>query len=142
MNDRLLTPEEVAERLRISRFTVMNYLRSGVLKGVKVGRVWRIEEEELARFRSGAKTSSEFAENEAPVVRDAPAALRAPAAKEDVDGRGLPEYDYSDERWLDADIAPPLPEWDLEAHPLPEGLPIKYIPGVGFVVEGKRRYGK
>jgi excisionase family DNA binding protein len=36
----MLTPEPVAERLQISRITVMTYLRRGLLKGHKVGRLW------------------------------------------------------------------------------------------------------
>jgi excisionase family DNA binding protein len=48
--DRLLTPEEVAERLRISHLTLGNWLRSGKLKGVKVGRLWRVRERDLEAF--------------------------------------------------------------------------------------------
>jgi excisionase family DNA binding protein len=46
----LLTPDEVAERLKISRFTVMDYLRAGRIKAVKVGRLWRIKESDLRAF--------------------------------------------------------------------------------------------
>jgi excisionase family DNA binding protein len=48
--DPVLTPEQVAERLHISRLTVGNWLRSGKLKGVKVGRLWRVRESELEAF--------------------------------------------------------------------------------------------
>ena len=48
--ERLYTPEEVAGRLHLSRLTVMDHLRAGRLRGVKVGRFWRITEEELAAF--------------------------------------------------------------------------------------------
>lgn len=48
--DLILTPEQVAERLHISRLTIGNWLRSGKLKGVKVGRLWRIRESELEAF--------------------------------------------------------------------------------------------
>ncbi len=40
----LLTPEEVARRLRISRRTVLGWLQAGRLRGVKVGNRWRVEE--------------------------------------------------------------------------------------------------
>jgi excisionase family DNA binding protein len=54
--DPVLTPEQVAERLHISRLTVGNWLRSGKLKGVKVGRLWRVRESELEAFlKEGAK---------------------------------------------------------------------------------------
>jgi excisionase family DNA binding protein len=50
MEERLLTPEQVAERLQISRLTVMGYLRAGKLKGVKVGRLWRVRERDFEAF--------------------------------------------------------------------------------------------
>ena len=40
----LLTPDEVARRLRISRRTVLGWLQAGRLQGVKVGNRWRVEE--------------------------------------------------------------------------------------------------
>ena len=46
----LLTPKEVADRLRVSEQTVLRWLRSGKLKGVKAGKLWRVEEEELEKF--------------------------------------------------------------------------------------------
>lgn len=44
---RLLTPEEAAERLRVSVRSVYTYLRSGELPGRKVGGLWRIDEHVL-----------------------------------------------------------------------------------------------
>ena len=52
-NQQLLSPEQVAERLQISRVTVMDYLRKGRLKGHRVGRLWRIKEEDLDTFLEG-----------------------------------------------------------------------------------------
>jgi excisionase family DNA binding protein len=46
----LLSPEQVAERLQVSRWTVMDYLRAGRIKGHKVGRLWRIKEQDLEAF--------------------------------------------------------------------------------------------
>jgi excisionase family DNA binding protein len=48
--DPVLTPEQVAVRLHISHLTVGNWLRSGKLKGVKVGRLWRVRERDLEAF--------------------------------------------------------------------------------------------
>ena len=48
--DQLLTPKEAAARLKISRLTIGDWLRSGKLKGVKVGRLWRVRESELEAF--------------------------------------------------------------------------------------------
>jgi len=46
----LMTPEQVAERLKISRLTVMDYLRRGLLSGVKVGRLWRVQQKDLEDY--------------------------------------------------------------------------------------------
>ena len=54
--ERVYTPDEVAERLKIARKTVMNMLRSGRLKGIRVGKFWRIRERDLQAFiESGAE---------------------------------------------------------------------------------------
>lgn len=50
MPERLLTPDQAAERLAISSKTVRNWLREGRLHGVKVGRLWRLRERELEAF--------------------------------------------------------------------------------------------
>ncbi len=46
----LLTPQETADRLRVSMKTITNWLREGRLPGVKVGPFWRIREDRLERF--------------------------------------------------------------------------------------------
>jgi len=50
MVERLLTPEEVAKKLAMSVKSVRNWLRQGKLKGIKVGRLWRIRESDLEEF--------------------------------------------------------------------------------------------
>ena len=46
--ERLLTPEEVAEILRLRRpETVREWLRDGLLPGVRVGRLWRVDSKAL-----------------------------------------------------------------------------------------------
>jgi excisionase family DNA binding protein len=59
-DQRLLTPEQVAERLQISRVTVMDFLRKGRLKGHRVGRLWRIKEEDLEAFLEGEPTEEDL----------------------------------------------------------------------------------
>ena len=50
MNDKLLTAQQVADYLQVDFRTVYTLLRSGKLKGVKVGRVWRIPQSALDEF--------------------------------------------------------------------------------------------
>jgi acetyl-CoA synthetase len=54
--DKMLKTREVAERLDVSHATVVRWIRSGELGGVKVGRVWRVYESELARYISQRST--------------------------------------------------------------------------------------
>lgn len=46
----IMTPAQVAERLQITERTVYKYLSNGELEAVKIGRVWRITEEQLQAF--------------------------------------------------------------------------------------------
>lgn len=46
----LYTPEEVADILKINPHTVRQYLRDDKLKGFKIGRSWRVKEEDLKEF--------------------------------------------------------------------------------------------
>ena len=48
--EQLLTPEAAAEKLAVSVKTVKNLLRSGKLRGVKVGNLWRLQEEALEEY--------------------------------------------------------------------------------------------
>jgi excisionase family DNA binding protein len=53
--DPLLTIRQVAERLNISAPTVGQLLRVGLLPGVRIGRVWRVPRDDLARFLAEAR---------------------------------------------------------------------------------------
>lgn len=50
MVERLLTPEEVAEALQLHHLTVLKFIRGKKLKSVKIGRLYRIREEDLEEF--------------------------------------------------------------------------------------------
>ena len=51
----LFTVAEAARYLRVHEQTVYSLLRSGRLKGVKVGREWRIHKEALDEYLKGNK---------------------------------------------------------------------------------------
>ncbi len=46
----MLTPEQVAQRCQVRPRTVLEWLRSGRLRGVKLGKLWRIEPTDLRAF--------------------------------------------------------------------------------------------
>ena len=48
--EKLLTPEDAAKALVVKPETVREWLRTGKLKGVKMGRLWRVRERDLEAF--------------------------------------------------------------------------------------------
>ena len=55
--EKFYTPKEVAEILKLSDYTIGDYIRSGKLKAIKFGRVWRISENQLKQFLESKQTS-------------------------------------------------------------------------------------
>ena len=49
-DERLLTPDEVADRLGLSPLTVGHMLRAGTLPGLKVGHLWRVRVADLDAY--------------------------------------------------------------------------------------------
>lgn len=50
MANSLLTPEQVANTLQLHHFTVLKLLRSKQLRGIKIGRRYRVRERDLDKF--------------------------------------------------------------------------------------------
>jgi len=50
VDEKIYTTEQVAKILQIHPLTVLNYIKHGKLKGVKLGRVYRIRETALQKF--------------------------------------------------------------------------------------------
>lgn len=50
MSDRVLTPEQVGKILQIHPLTVLRYIKSKQIKASRLGRVYRIKEEDVDRF--------------------------------------------------------------------------------------------
>lgn len=47
---KLYTIDEIAEILKVTQRTVYNYIKSGSLKAIKIGKYWRVRHEDLALF--------------------------------------------------------------------------------------------
>ena len=63
-DERLLTVPEVAQRLRLSTFTVREMLKDGRLRGFRLGGTksgWRVSEADLDAFIQTARSQSERA---------------------------------------------------------------------------------
>jgi excisionase family DNA binding protein len=79
--ERLLTPEQVAERLSLSVLTVRAWLRSGRLPGVKPGgKVWRVREADLDEYIRGLSQGN-GSRGDGHGRRERVAAAKADAAK-------------------------------------------------------------
>jgi len=51
--DGVLTTDEAIEYLKISKPTILKYIRIGRIKAIKAGKGWRILQSELNRFLRG-----------------------------------------------------------------------------------------
>ncbi len=49
-NERFYRIDEIAELLNVSDGAVRKWLKAGELKGIKLGRIWRIRESDLDKF--------------------------------------------------------------------------------------------
>ncbi len=50
IEDKLLTPPQVAQRLQMNERTVTQWLRQGHLRGFKIGKEWRVSARDLDNF--------------------------------------------------------------------------------------------
>lgn len=49
----LLTPQEVADLLKVTTKTIYNWIESGELKATKFGDVWRIDQSDIENKLNG-----------------------------------------------------------------------------------------
>jgi excisionase family DNA binding protein len=55
--DRYQTVHEIAERLEVSDATVRQWIKSGALRAVDIGKGWRVADTDLARFLTARETT-------------------------------------------------------------------------------------
>jgi excisionase family DNA binding protein len=56
MVNKLLTPEDVAEVLQLHHLTILKFIKKKTLKSIKLGRIYRIREEDLNEFLESQAT--------------------------------------------------------------------------------------
>lgn len=56
MIENFLTTEQVAKILQVHPFTILKFLKAGKLRGVKLGRVYRIKESDVHEFLESRMT--------------------------------------------------------------------------------------
>lgn len=55
MADRLLTIEQVAKRLQVSKMTIYRYIKTGKMTVYKIGKEYRVKESDLEKFLEGTR---------------------------------------------------------------------------------------
>lgn len=60
--EQLLTPEQVADYLQVTKRAVYEWLRTGRLKGLRAGRWWRVHPDDLQVFLEAGSGPSESSE--------------------------------------------------------------------------------
>jgi excisionase family DNA binding protein len=58
--EKVYTPEGAAEALMVSPKTIREWLRTGKLKDVKVGRLWRVRESDLQELLQKAPPKESY----------------------------------------------------------------------------------
>lgn len=73
MIERFLTTEQVANILQVHPFTILKFIREGKLKGIKLGRVYRIKESDIHEFldHASSKTKNKPSSQEKPSLNNA-----------------------------------------------------------------------
>lgn len=56
--DEVLTPDEAAQLLKVSKKTLLRHARAGDIPGVKLGRVWRFRRSELLDLVTTTRAAS------------------------------------------------------------------------------------
>ena len=59
MEEKILTPDQVAQKLQVHPFTVLKFIKQGKLKASKLGRVYRIRGSDVDQFLDDQLTRQE-----------------------------------------------------------------------------------
>lgn len=79
-HDRYQTVQELADRLEVAEATVRQWIKSGVLRAIDIGKGWRIADTDLARFLKARETAPRESDVTAIGSRQEPETRAAPAA--------------------------------------------------------------
>jgi excisionase family DNA binding protein len=73
MDEKILTPDQVAQILQVHPFTVLKFIKQGKLRASKLGRVYRIRQSDVGKFldeqeAAAASKSNKTTQKEADMV--------------------------------------------------------------------------
>ena len=63
MDEKFFRTEQVANILQVHPFTILKFIKEGKLKGIKLGRVYRIKESDIKKFLEERMTKNEKKHN-------------------------------------------------------------------------------
>ncbi len=69
MKEKFFTTEQVANILQVHPFTILKFIKQGKLKGIKLGRIYRIKESDINKFLEDRMTSG-AKQSEAPKAKN------------------------------------------------------------------------
>lgn len=72
MIEPFLTTEQVANILQVHPFTILKFLKEGKLRGIKLGRVYRIKESDVHEFLENRSTKKSRAQHQEQIPVDLP----------------------------------------------------------------------
>jgi excisionase family DNA binding protein len=61
--DQYQTVQEVADRLEVAEATVRQWIKSGVLRAIDIGKGWRVSDTDLGQFLRSRETAPRPSEN-------------------------------------------------------------------------------
>lgn len=64
MEEKFFTTEQVANILQVHPFTILKFIKQGKLKGIKLGRMYRIKESAINKFLEDRITKDEASDSE------------------------------------------------------------------------------
>jgi excisionase family DNA binding protein len=76
VEERLFSVDETAERLGVSKWTIADWIKAGRVKGIKIGKFWRVRERDLEAFIANPPPLKRVT-----LAPPRPAALATPAAE-------------------------------------------------------------
>ena len=87
--ENFFTTEQVANILQVHPFTILKFIKQGKLKGIKLGRVYRIKESEVQAFLEGRSTHKE---TPPAIIKENPSEHPPYQLKPDTEGGEAPHY--------------------------------------------------
>lgn len=146
-----MSVREVAEYLGVARPTVYRWARQGRFPVYKLaGGVARVRAEDLEAFLQEAEPL--YGEPTGRAQRAGGQA--AECAEGRLQEKAVREYNVpvgrrkagsatdADRVWLESDLSGPLPPYEWGLGGPPKGKPVRYVPGVGLVIEEDKADGE